>query len=362
MSMLPFLRRWHAGIYLPMALLIFLGLCFVYSTTGTQLASKFFVRQVIWTSFGLMVFAFFSRVRYSSFLTWAGLFYGVTVVLLTAVLAFGKSRGISQSWLSLGPLTIQPSEFAKLAIVLALARYLGGATVTGTWGFIGKGLALASLPVSLVLAQPDLGTTLVFGPIILAMFWVGGARGKHLALLIVAGLVFLPIAFTHLKPYQKDRLLVFVNPDVDPLGAGYNIIQSKIAVGSGGFCGKGFGKGTQNRLKFLPERHTDFIFSIVGEEIGWWGGMLVLGLFFTMFVCALWIARRARDMQAKLMVVGLTTMLFSHVLINVGVSLGVMPATGLPLPFVSYGGSSLVTCMAAVALLLNVGSRRFHFR
>ncbi len=359
MNIFASLKRLHPGILLPMLFLISIGLAFVYSTTGIQPASTFFVRQMIWTSTGFLAFFLFLNLRYWRLLSWAALFYALAVLLLGLVLIFGKSRGISQSWLRIGPLTLQPSEFAKLAIVLVLARYLGGSAITRTWGFIAKGLAWASLPVALVLAQPDLGTTLVFAPIIIVMLWVGGARGRYLIMLLLAASLMLPIAFSHLKPYQRDRLLVFVNPDVDPLGAGYNIIQSKIAIGSGGILGKGFGRGTQNRLNFVPERHTDFIFSILAEEVGWWGGMLVLILFLTMIGFSLWIARRARDMQSKLLVVGLATMLFSHVLINVGVSMGVMPVTGLPLPFVSYGGSSLVTCMAAVALILNVGTRRF---
>lgn len=362
MKIIQFFRRMNPGVVLPMACLILLGLCFVQSTTGTGPSSHYLIKQLSWTAIGLLLFLFFARVRYRNFLTWAWVFYAATVLLLIAVLFFGKSRGISQSWLSLGPFTLQPSEFAKLSIVLILARYLGAsAGEEGKWGILSKGLGLALLPVALVLAQPDLGTTLVFVPILLAMLWVGGAKGKHLIILILAGMVLLPVAFSHLKEYQRNRLLVFLNPDMDPLGAGYNIIQSKVAIGSGGLLGKGYGMGTQNRLKFLPERHTDFIFSIVGEEIGWWGGMLILILFFIMFTYAMGVARKATDPQAKLLVVGLTVMIFSHVLINVGVSLGVMPVTGLPLPFISYGGSSLITCMAAIALISNVGSRRLHF-
>ncbi len=360
--MISFLRRLNPGVFFPMILLIFWGLCFVYSTTGVQGMSKFMVRQWMWIALGFLVFSFFLRVRYWEFLNWSWLFYAIALGLLVAVLIFGKSRGISQSWLRLGPFTLQPSEFAKLALVLVMARYLGAMKgQPGGWWMIGKTLAVAALPVGLVLAQPDMGTTLVFGPILLVMLWVGGARGKYLSLLIVAGMLLTPVGYHHLKEYQRARLMVFLNPDMDPLGAGYNIIQSKIAIGSGGFLGKGIGMGTQNRLKFLPERHTDFIFSIVGEEAGWWGGMAVLILFSIMVTFAMRIAQRAADMQAKLLVVGLTTMLFSHVFINIGVSLGVMPVTGLPLPFISYGGSSLVTCMAAAALIINVGTRRFHF-
>ena len=362
MNVFARMRRWSPGIVVPMLMLILLGLCFVYSTTAAGTASKFFIRQILWSCLGLAIFVFCANVRYKSFLFRAGLLYAMFNVLLITVLFFGKSKGISKSWLALGPFTMQPSEFAKLTIVLILARYLGSKP-SGTSGYrlIGGGLALAFLPVLLVLAQPDIGTAIVFGPIVLTMLWVGGAKAKQILVLLLAGCLVLPIAFFQLKEYQRDRLLVFLNPDRDPLGAGYNIIQSKIAIGSGGFQGKGFGKGTQNRLKFLPEKHTDFIFSILGEEFGWWGGMLVLLLFFTMLAHALRIARSTSDMQGKLLVVGLATLIFCHVFINISVSLGVMPATGLPLPFVSYGGSSLVTCMAATALIVNVGSRRFHF-
>ncbi len=362
MKSLGLMRRLNPGIAVPVLLLTILGLCFVYSTTVTGTASKFFIRQLAWTFIGAGVFIFFLRIRYKNFLAYAGLLYACVIMLLVVVLLAGKSRGISQSWLSLGPFTLQPSEFAKLAIVLVLARYLGSRSEgMGSWRLIGSSLAMVALPVGLVLAQPDLGTAIVFGPIVLVMMWVGGAKGKHILLLLLAGSLLLPVAFMHLKEYQRDRLLVFVNPDRDPLGAGYNIIQSKIAIGSGGFAGKGIGKGTQNRLKFLPERHTDFIFSIIGEEFGWWGGMLVLLLFSIMLVSALRIAKRTSDMQGKLLVIGLATLIFGHAMINIAVSLGVMPATGLPLPFVSYGGSSLVTCMAAAALISNVGTRHHLF-
>ncbi len=353
----------HPGIWLPMLLLIVLGLSFVHSTTSAG-TSRFLLRQVSWTAVGSIVFILLWRARYRDLLSMAPLFYGLTIAFLLAVLLFGKSRGISQSWLSLGPFTLQPSEFAKLGLVLILARCLGSVQAQqhkGRWSMLLIGLGLAALPVLLVLAQPDLGTALVFVPIILIMLWIAGAKTKHLILLMLTGLLLLPVAFTQLKEYQKDRLLVFLNPDKDPLGAGYNILQSKIAVGSGGVAGKGYGMGTQNRLKFLPERHTDFIFSIISEETGWWGGVLLLTLFFILLASAVQIAKQAQDMQAKLLVVGLAVMLFAHVFINVGVSLGIMPATGIPLPFVSYGGSSLVTCMAAMAIILNVHAQRYRF-
>jgi rod shape determining protein RodA len=280
-------------------------------------------------------------------------------LLLAAVLVVGRSSLGAQRWIGLGPLgQFQPSEIAKLVIVITLAKHLTdrAGPYRSAWELL-PFLGHVALPMLLIFKQPDLGTAMVYGAIFVGMLYAAGARQRDLATLGGAGVLLIPILWRFLKEYQRRRLLAFVHPNLDPLGAGYGIIQSKIAVGSGLAWGKGLFLGTQGVLRFVPEHHTDFIFSVIGEEVGFVGAMVLLGLFLLWVFRGLRIAAVARDRFGALAAVGVVSMVAFHVFVNVGMTVGIMPITGIPLPFISYGGSALMTMLWATALLLNIGMR-----
>ncbi|MCS7172199.1 MAG: rod shape-determining protein RodA [Armatimonadetes bacterium] len=285
--------------------------------------------------------------------------YGLSLALLLLVDLAGHERLGAQRWLQLGPLSFQPSELAKLSVILLLSDALARQTTPPrTLGAV-MGRCLWVLPaLVLVFLQPDLGTTLVFLAIVLGMLFAVGTPLRTLAGLVGMGLAVMPVVWRWLKPYQQKRLLVFLDPSLDPLGAGYHLIQSKIAIGSGQVWGKGLFQGTQNTLQFLPMQHTDFVFAVIGEELGFVGAIGVLGLFWVYLIRGLQAAQRAPDAFGRLVGVGIVAMVGFHVLVNVGMTVGVMPVTGIPLPFLSYGGSALLANLAATGILLNLGRRR----
>jgi rod shape determining protein RodA len=283
-------------------------------------------------------------------------------VLLVLVLVLGRARLGAQRWFNVGGVAIQPSEFCKLIYVIMMASYLGHSRehLSELKGFFVPVL-LTVPPFVLILLQPDLGTALVLVPVFFAMLFIAGTRMRYLIVTGVGGILFSPVFWHFLRDYQKKRLLVFLNPDMDPLGAGYTIIQSKIAIGSGGLFGKGWLSGTQNMLNFLPERHTDFIFSVIGEEWGFMGAVMLITLYFILLKRAVMIVERTTDIYGRLLGVGIITMLGFQVFVNVAMTIGMMPVVGIPLPLISYGGSSLWTTIIAIALLLNVDMRRTRF-
>jgi rod shape determining protein RodA len=300
-------------------------------------------------------YRFFRRMSY--------VFYAVVIVLLLVVMFKGRVIMGARRWLVLGPVNFQPSELAKLAVILALARWFhfdlekhkGG---YGLAGILVPGV-LTLLPAVLILRQPDLGTGLIVVAIGVTMTLFAGVRWKTLALIgavAVAGAVF---AWPHLKPYQRQRIVAFLNPEVDQRGIAWHATQSKIAVGSGQALGKGWGQGTQTLLSFLPEQHTDFIFSVWAEEHGFVGCLLLLLLYYALVTSALTIAGNARDRFGHFVAVGAMAMLFWHAFINMGMVIGVLPVVGVTLPLMSYGGSSVVAVYFALGLLANVGMRRF---
>jgi rod shape determining protein RodA len=284
------------------------------------------------------------------------------VMMLVLVLVIGHVRLGAQRWISIAGFAFQPSEFIKIALVMALANYLGSKKDT-MWRLenLVVPMILVGIPFVLVLLQPDLGTALLLVPVFFAMLLVSGAKPKHLAVMLGIGLAGLPVFWHFLRDYQKQRLMVFINPNVDPLGAGYTIIQSKISIGSGGLFGKGWMAGTQNQLNFLPERHTDFIFSVIGEEWGFLGAMVLLVLYALIIKETFDIASSTSDRTGKLLAVGVGVLLAFQVMINISMTVGVMPVVGIPLPLISYGGSSLLATVVAIGLVLNVGMRRSAF-
>jgi len=300
---------------------------------------------------------------YKFFIDTAYLFYIASLLLLISVWFVGVEKLGAQRWLEIGSFQLQPSEICKLATILALAKFLGhrkpkqNQLVTMAVAF-----TLVLIPIVLIVIQPDLGTAIIFIPVLFCMLFIWGSKLRYLLMPVVMAVISTPIIwFFLLREYQKRRLLVFVDPNIDPLGSGYTAIQSKIAVGSGQLFGKGWMEGTQNTLKFLPEHHTDFIFSIIGEEWGFIGSIVVVGLFIIFLWRAIDMLHVTTDFSAKFLGVGIISVIFFQVLINVGMTVGLMPITGLPLPFVSYGGTSLLVSYFSIGLLLSVYKQRSIF-
>ncbi|MCG8457549.1 MAG: rod shape-determining protein RodA [Holophagales bacterium] len=327
------------------------------SELGVDYASRQAVRVVL----GLLAMALVFRFDYRRLVDAAPLFYGIGLFLLVLVLFVGDVRGGARSWLSIGPIGGQPSELAKLATVMLLARYLGGirrAHLTLEQVLIA--VSIVAVPLILTALERDLGGAAMFVPLLAAMLFVAGVR---LRLIIGAGLVGMLLAggFWELgmKPYQRNRIISFVSPEADPLGAGYQVRQSKIAVGSGQWTGRGYGQGTQSQLRFLPERHTDFVLAVLAEEWGFLGVLTVLGLYGVFFTSAISIAVRSRHRAGILLITGLVATMAFHVIYNASMVVGLLPVTGIPVPFLSYGGSFTLISFLATGLILNVDFRRY---
>jgi rod shape determining protein RodA len=286
--------------------------------------------------------------------------YGVMLVLLVVVEVMGHIGMGAQRWINLGFFVLQPSELMKIALVLALGKYFHGLSPED----IGQPIkliapiAMVLAPVGLVLLQPNLGTAMLLILASGAMFFVGGVRWWKFVIVIALAAAIMPIAWHHLHDYQKARLMTFLNPSADPLGAGYNILQSKIALGSGGLFGKGFGHGTQSQLQFLPEKHTDFIFVVLAEELGMAGALFLLLLYFLLLAYGYMIALSCRNQFGRLVAFGLTTSFFLYVFVNVAMVTGTIPVVGIPLPLVSYGGTAMLTLLIGCGLLLGISVHR----
>jgi rod shape determining protein RodA len=343
-----------------------LGILTIYSATysfGEEHSGGLAMKQVYWLLIASVAMVLFFTVDYHMIDRLAYPFYGAVLFLLVVVHFVGASGGGSQRWINLGFFALQPSELSKLAIAWVLASYLKYDEPADGFRLreLGGPFLLLFPLVLLVLIQPDLGTAVIIGLVFFSVLIVGGLRLRSLGYLICAGLIFLPLAWNFLKPYQQNRILTFVNPDHDPLGAGYHVIQSKIAVGSGRWFGKGYLNGTQNRLDFLPAQHTDFIFSVFAEEWGFVGCLILAGIYFAFVYYSLNVVARAKDRFGALLAFGMTAIFLWQVLINIGMVTGILPVVGIPLPLLSYGGSSLVSMMIALGLLINVSMRRFTF-
>lgn len=430
--------RFDYWLFSAMCLVCLFGLLgifsLVYKNVGL-IAPNILIKQIVAFLIGLLAIIFCSQFNYPTLKKYAFGFYFTSIILLLLVLIFGAKIRNVRSWFMLGPFSFQPSELAKLAFIIFLAKYIEEVPGWESWRELVWPSCLLILPVGLILAQPDMGVTLVFFPIFLAMLYIGRCNYKYLmslagvgflmpillllkiylnlkneaganfvvsiisnfgsmslfllALFIIAYLIYFLIKklkykiefkniaaifaviaislfgsylFEHfLKEYQEKRLVVFLDPYIDPLGSGYNIIQSKIAIGSGALWGKGLLYGTQSRLGFLPEQHTDFIFSVLAEQFGFAGSVILLILFLVIIWRGLIIINQARDEFGALVAAGIVTMFSFHVFLNIGMTLGVMPITGIPLPLVSYGGSSLVMNMLAIGVLLNIRLKRFFY-
>jgi rod shape determining protein RodA len=338
-----------------------IGILSVYSASfkaNQSLNDQLAVRQLLWMGVGILVIFLVVRRSYFRLVDLAWPLYFLSLFFLAAVL-FTPARLGARRWIDLGGFNFQPSELAKIAVILVLSRYFSSNRIE----FMSKSrfiepFLIVGVPFLLILKEPDLGTGLILIPVFLAMLYLWGIPTRKLFMLVGAGLLAAPVLFHFLKEYQRARLLVFINPNLDPLGAGYTIIQSKIAIGSGGFFGKGFLGGTQTQLKFLPERHTDFIFGVIGEEGGFIASMLVLGLFWMIVRRGYQITAQTPDRFGSQMACGITTMLAFQTFVNLGMTMGVLPVVGVPLPLVSYGGTSVVMTLLAIGLLINIKVHR----
>lgn len=345
-----------------------IGLINLYSAThgpNSKDVEPLFANELIWLSIGWSVFFFMTLIDYSLFSYLAWFIYGFNLLAILYVTFHGKVALGAQRWIDLGPFKYQPSETMKLALIMVLAKILSQRSSQGSgMGFKEMALPLVCLlvPFILVVEQPDLGTAMMLA-FIGATLVVFCKVKKH----IIIGALVLGIAGAYLgwsfvlRDYQKNRILTFIDPTNDPRKTGYNSIQSKIAVGSGQFLGKGFRKGTQSQLEFLPERHTDFIFSVLSEEWGFVGSFLTLSLFCWLYVLIIRIASNAREKFGALLCVGVMGYIFWHMFINMGMVIGLLPIVGVPLPLLSYGGSSMLTTMAGLGLISSVAFRRYLF-
>jgi rod shape determining protein RodA len=342
-----------------------IGLASVYSAVTADpppaTLKVLFYKQIVWFCIGLLVMVAAFSFNYRLLERWAHPIYIGCVLMLLGVVVFGKLAGGSRRWLILGPMHFQPSEMIKIAVVLVLAKYYSkDATARGfTLKELARPMLMAMLPVGLIVMQPDLGTAGLVTLIAVTITLFMKVERRSLLTLLAGCMAVVPAVWLVLKDYQKRRILTFLNPDHDPLGSGYHIIQSKIAIGSGMITGKGYLQGTQNGLSFLPEEHTDFIFSILAEEWGLLGSALLIFLFVVLILWGVSIAHRCRDPFGTILAVGLTSLFFWQVIINIGMTMGLMPVVGVPLPFISYGGSSTITVAICVGLLMNVSMRRF---
>jgi len=343
-----------------------IGITTIYSANYnvvTGHAGALPMRQFTWLGLGLIAMFVAISFDYHYIDRLAYPFYGLMLVLLILVIIIGHSGGGSQRWINLGFFRLQPSEPAKLAIVLVMAKYFQsdepakGYYLRDLW----VPFVIVAPLILLTLIQPDLGTAIILGSVFISMVLMGGLRLRSFSYLVAAGIAFLPIGWHFLKTYQRNRILTFLDPDRDPLGAGYHVIQSQIAVGSGKLFGKGWLHGTQNRLNFLPEQHTDFIFAVFSEEWGFVGCAVLLLMFVIMIAYCLRIVQRAKDRFGALLVFGMLSIVFWHVTINISMVTGLMPVVGVPLPMVSYGGSALASMMFAVGVIINVSMRRYVF-
>lgn len=372
--MILHIRRFDWTMFGTILTLLGLSVLFVYSAgyqSGEVSLSGKALRQVVWAAIGLGCYAAAAAFDYRKLTDFHWWFYTGAALALLLVLFFGTSIYGAHRWFSIAGIMVQPSEFAKLAVMFSLASFLSSPAVDSEeFGTFIKAFLIMLVPFMLIVIEPDLGTSMVLIPLTLALLFCAGTPVRPLLILIgtgIAGLVilavwlrFFPDTCPFLTDYQKSRVLVYLNVSQDPLGTGWNKLQSQIAVGSGGLFGKGYLKGTQNILGFLPRTvaPTDFIYSVVGEETGFAGSGLLLVLYTTVTVRCMRAAVQARDLFGRLLAAGIGVLLFTHVFINIAMTVGLMPITGLPLPLMSYGGSFMVTTMGALGLVQSVYLRR----
>lgn len=360
------MRSSNFTILLIAILIASIGIFSIYSSSY-QKDARLWQLQVIWLILGMVTFLIMSNLNYHWL--WDGTY--ILCILCLFLLLWVSYSGIvrlgAQRWLKVIWFNFQPSELTKLIIVLFLSRYFSKKTVddvrlpSAKFGIL-RGLILPfifiAIPMGLIIEQPDLGSAIMIFFIFLSMLYLSGVSSRYIFIFLLFNVISAPLFWQFLRDYQKDRLLVFLNPNVDPLGAGYTLIQSKIAIGSGGLLGKGWLAGTQNQLHFLPESHTDFIFATFAEEWGFLGSSVLLLLYYLLLKTGFLIAQRTHEQFARLLALGISSLLCSQVFINIAMTMGLMPVVGLPLPLMSYGGSSIVVTFIALGILANIDKRK----
>ncbi|MEW6052258.1 MAG: rod shape-determining protein RodA [Nitrospirota bacterium] len=349
-------------------LIALIGIMTIYSATRPLAEGEhpvFYLKQISWLVLGIVALFFITSIDYIWFSRFSLPFYIMGVILLLAVFIFGRTGMGAQRWLSLGPVSFQPSEFFKLVYIVMLSQYLS--TVRNpidALSLLRIFFVITLFPFILLVKQPDLGTALIVLAIFTSLIIARGLSKKVIILLVLIGLISLPflgnIFWGGLKDYQKSRIVAFIEPEVDPTGIGYHLNQSKITVGSGKLVGKGYLQGTQGPFRFLPEKHTDFIFAVFAEEWGFFGSVLLFFFYLVLILRGLDTARKAKDDFGRLLAIGITSMFLIYFSVNVGMTLGLMPVVGVPLPFMSYGGTALLSNMLAAGILINIRTRRFE--
>ena len=357
-NVLPHLDWWMIG---SAGVILLIGLMAIFSTGYGSAAHGLFRRQCVWLLLGLALLVLVALVDYHTWSEFSAVLYGASLAVLAVTPLLAREISGARSWLEIGALRIQPSEAAKLTTLLAAGAYLARRKSAGLRLTHQIGVSLiVLLPVGLTLLQPDLGTAATYLPLLAVLIWLSGIRLRTLVILGVLAVLALPVVWSrYLLPHQRERVLTFLDPSRDPKGSGYQAMQSKIAVGSGGLTGKGLFSGSQSQLQFLPEQHTDFIFAVLAEERGFLGSFGVLTLYFVLIARLIHAARTARDRLGIYLCMGSAGIIGAQVFANIGVVIGLLPTAGIPLPLMSYGGSSLIATLSILGLVINVHWRRF---
>jgi rod shape determining protein RodA len=354
------LRSFDWFWFLAVLALVGAGIMAIWSTTSGTGLHSYFGKQLIYFGCGLGVFFILLFFDYHQFSDYIAVIYICMMVVLGVTLLIGRAVGANKSWIDIGSFSFQPAEFAKIIVIVALAKYYSSLDSDYlSFSELAIGAAIVFVPAALVLLQGDSGTALIFAPVYLALSFLAGVRRKHIIVFLIVAVASVPVAWTRMRGYQKERIESIINPYKDPDRVGYQTIQSMIAIGSGQFWGKGLRQGSQGHLGFLPARHTDFVFSVLAEEKGFVGSITILALYFFVLSRLFRTVCDARDKVGAMIVSGVAALIFCHVAINIGMVFGVFPIVGLPLPFISAGGSSLVTCFIAMGLSMSVHMRRY---
>lgn len=354
------------ALFVAICIVAVVGVVNLYSATSATgpAFAELYIQQIYWLTFGAGVAVLVVAIDYRFYERYGWWAYGAGVVLLILVFLLGRNIRGSHRWIPIGSFSLQPSELMKIFLILALAKYLHNDPKTEgrtLKDLVIPGLILA-VPMGLILMQPDLGTALICAAIFGTIMVLTNLKLRSLVTLVLVFIVSAPLTWTYiLKEYQRQRLVAFINPEADILDTGWHAYQSLVAIGSGGWVGKGFMRGTQNQHRFLPDQHSDFPFAVWCEEQGFVGAALMLGIYLFIVLWGLKIASQAKDRFGAVVAVGVSAMIFWHVVINVGMVSGIMPVVGVTLPLFSYGGSSVLTIMIGIGLLMNVSMRRFHF-
>ncbi|MFC1735884.1 rod shape-determining protein RodA [Candidatus Hydrogenedentota bacterium] len=361
------LKKLDRTLLIAMALLLLAGVLTIYSAKHARGDHSLHARQLMWIAVGLFAMLAATAVDYRLLLALSPFLYAVNVMLLLYLLVGVEATRGARSWFDFKFIRFQPAEFCKLAVIVTLAQYLGWAKLKiHSFRFFTMAGLIVAVPMAFIAKQPDFGTAMVFFPVFLVMVFMSGARKRHLAIVVAPVLAFIiiipllqhvPPIWNRLEPYQQGRLLAFVDPDTDPLGTGYNAIQAKIAVGGGQLAGHGWLEGPQTQRLFLPEAHTDFVFCVFAEEWGFIFSVGLLVLYSIVIGKGLLIAYGAIDTQGTFLAMGIVTLLAFHTVFSIGMAMGLLPITGIPLPFMSYGGSFMVVVLISIGLLLNVKLR-----